>query len=110
MKYTEIDLTDKVPTNSNSVIFRDNPTLEDLKFAEENYCIVMCRLQGTSEERIKKSQQIKEELGDNFISHYLYLDGRWKDEDVLSQNEYQRLVEEQVRQVDFVHFHKKVTK
>lgn len=96
MEIKEFDISHlvKSPKFGDLVSFNDNPTKKDLKYAEEKAQIIICRLQGTMEEKKVKINKLKEELGDNFKSNYLCLEGRYVDEDVFTKEDFEKRIKD----------------
>jgi hypothetical protein len=84
----------KSPKFGDCVLFIDHPTKKDLEDAKEKQFIIICRMQGTVEEKLAKANKLREELGDNFKSNYLCLDGRYVDEDIFSKENYEKKIKE----------------
>jgi hypothetical protein len=90
----EVDLTDKISfiPIEDQIKFIDNPSLKDLEEAQEKGFIIICRMQGTVQEKLAQVKEIKERLGDSFISNRLVLEGYFKDELYFSKEDYQSLI------------------
>ena len=95
----EADLTDRVSTMSfeDKIVFNDNPTKIDVDEAEKNDWLIVCRLQGTVEERTRKVKKIKEDIS---ICSRVILDNRFMDENYFSQKDYQELILIQVENMN----------
>jgi len=87
------------PAIKDLVMFRSDPTLEDLAEAEEKPAIIFCRVTGTTEECAETVEKIKKRLGDKFFSSLLFLDGRFIDEDVLPQDKYEEMILDMCKQI-----------